>query len=127
MREAFSEWISCSAHFAVNPMPLTEGWHHVKAASERQRQWSRTEYIGRPVSNLASSKSDSTPPLVGSSPTAAVRTGQAEDMGCGWATRAHQAACEEGLPSPYQQKSVLETHPLPLQIEEVQIQMDTPL
>ena len=59
--QAFSEWISHSAHFTVNPMLLAEGWYHRMMASERQRQQSRTEYPGRPVSNLASSKSDSPP------------------------------------------------------------------
>ena len=88
MGETFSEWIFHSVHFAVNPMPLAEGWHHMMAASERQRQQSRMEYPGRPVSNLASSESDSIPPLVGSTPPAAVRTGPVEDMGCGWAVRA---------------------------------------
>ena len=83
MGEAFSEWISHSTHFTVNPMPLAEGWHCTMTASERQRQQSR---MG-PVSNLASSESDSTLPLVGSAPPAAVMTGLAEDMGCGWATR----------------------------------------
>ena len=39
VEEAFSEWISDSAHFAVNPMPLAEGWHHAMVTSERQRQW----------------------------------------------------------------------------------------
>ena len=38
--EAFSEWISCSTHFAVNPLPLAEGWHCVIAASEKCRQQS---------------------------------------------------------------------------------------
>ena len=38
--EAFSEWISCSTHFAVNPLPLAKGWCCVMAASERCRQWS---------------------------------------------------------------------------------------
>ena len=88
MGEVFSEWISHSTHFTVNPMPLAEDWHHAMAASERWRQWSRMEYPGRPVSNQASSKSDSTPPLVRSTPPTAVRTGPAEDTGCGWATRA---------------------------------------
>ena len=26
--DVFSEWISRSAHFVVNPIPLEEGWHH---------------------------------------------------------------------------------------------------
>ena len=77
--EALSEWISCSAHFAVNPMPLAEGWCHTMAASERQRQWSRMENPGRLVSNLASSESDSTPLLMGSTPPAAVKTGPVEN------------------------------------------------
>ena len=66
--EAFSEWISCSVHFAVNPMPLAEGWCHVMMASERCRQWSLVEYPGRPVPNLTSNKLDSTSLLVGSTP-----------------------------------------------------------
>ena len=82
MGEAFSEWISCSAHFTVNPVPRAEGWCHAMAASERQRQWSRMEYPGRPVSNQASSETDSTLLLVGSTPPAAIRTSPAEDTGC---------------------------------------------
>ena len=40
VREAFMGWISCSAHFAVNPLPLVEGWHCMVAASEQYRHWS---------------------------------------------------------------------------------------
>ena len=32
--EAFMDWISPSTHFAVNTLPLVEGWHHAVAASE---------------------------------------------------------------------------------------------
>ena len=32
--EAFSKWISHSAHFTVNTMPLAEGWCYMMAASE---------------------------------------------------------------------------------------------
>ena len=32
--EAFTEWISHSTHFAVNPLSLVEGWHCVVVASE---------------------------------------------------------------------------------------------
>ena len=39
IREAFMEWISCSTHFAVNPLPLVEGWHRVVVASEQCRHW----------------------------------------------------------------------------------------
>ena len=47
MGEAFSEWISHSMHFAVDPLPLAEDW---------------------PVLNLASSELDSDLPLVGNAP-----------------------------------------------------------
>ena len=33
--EAFAEWISCSVHFAVIPLPLAEGWCQAVAASEQ--------------------------------------------------------------------------------------------
>ena len=32
--EAFAEWISCSVHYAVIPLPLAEGWYQAVAASE---------------------------------------------------------------------------------------------
>ena len=35
MGDAFSEWISQSAHFMVNPIPLVEGWHHTVAVAEQ--------------------------------------------------------------------------------------------
>ena len=87
VEQAFSEWISCPMHFPVNPMPLAEEWRHAMVTSERWRQRSRTEYPGKPVSNHISCETDSTPPLVGSSPPTAVRTSPAEDMRCGWAAR----------------------------------------
>ena len=34
MGEAFTEWISCSAHFAVILLPLAEGWCRANAMSE---------------------------------------------------------------------------------------------
>ena len=42
--EVFSEWISHSAHFAVIPLPLMEGWCQAVATSERHWQRSRVEY-----------------------------------------------------------------------------------
>ena len=59
--EAFSEWISCSAHFSIIPLPLTEGWHWAVATSERCQQRSRVEYQDHPMQNLISSELDSTP------------------------------------------------------------------
>ena len=66
MAEAFSEWISCSAHFVIILLPLTEGWQRAMAASDRHCQRSRTEYPDCPVPHMVSSESDSTPLLVGS-------------------------------------------------------------
>ena len=40
LREVLSELISRSMHFAVNPLPLAEGWRSTMAASERCRQQS---------------------------------------------------------------------------------------
>ena len=87
VREAFSEWISHCAYFAINPVPLAEGWCCMMVASEMCRQWLRVEYPGRTVSNMASGELDSNPPLVGSDPPRAERGGPMEDTGCGWATR----------------------------------------
>ena len=35
MEEAFSEWISCSAHFNISLLPLMEAWRWSVAASDR--------------------------------------------------------------------------------------------
>ena len=32
--DVLSEWISRSAHFVVNPIPMEEGWCHAVAAAE---------------------------------------------------------------------------------------------
>ena len=79
--EAFTEWISHSVHFAVNPIPLAEGWCCVMAASEWCRHWSWVEYSVKPVPNLASSESDSTLPLVESAPPSSAKTSLVKDMG----------------------------------------------
>ena len=34
MEEAFSEWLSCSAHFAISLLPLVEAWWQAVAASD---------------------------------------------------------------------------------------------
>ena len=34
VEEAFSEWISCSAHFAISLFPLMEVWQQLVAASD---------------------------------------------------------------------------------------------
>ena len=79
--EAFSEWISHSAHFVVILLPLVEGWQRATAASDRHCQRSRTEYPNCPVPRMVSSESDSMLLLVGSAPPSAVWMGQIEEGG----------------------------------------------
>ena len=88
MVDAFSEWISHSAHFAVIPLPLVEGWHRAVATSERCQQRSRVEYQDHPMHNLISSESDSAPHLVGSASTSMAHLGQTEETGGGHTPRA---------------------------------------
>ena len=53
MAEAFSQWISCSAHFVTIPLPLVEGWQWAVAAWDRhhhrsllQHRWGRLRKLG---------------------------------------------------------------------------------
>ena len=83
--EAFAEWISQSAHSAVNPIPLAEGWYLAVMASDWHRHQLQVEYQGQPVPNLTSSESDSTPPLVGNAPPSGpswTSRGHWDRMGC---------------------------------------------
>ena len=43
MEEAFSEWISCSTHFAISLLPLVEAWQQAVATSDCQRLRDRAE------------------------------------------------------------------------------------
>ena len=85
--EAFSEWISHSAHFVIIPLLLAESWQQAVAASDRCHQRSRAEYPDYPVPNLISSESDSMPLLVGSALPSAVQMGQVEEIGGGCTPR----------------------------------------
>ena len=83
--DTFAEWISHSAHFTMNPLPLAEGWHHVVMVLEWCRHQSRTEFQPQAVQSLAMSEWDSTPQFVGSAPLSAMRVGPADESGgvCG--------------------------------------------
>ena len=85
--EAFVEWISCSAHFTVNPLSLAEGWCHAVVALEWCRHQSWAEYQALTIPILASTESDSSPQLVGSAPPSAVKVALGEEAGGGWAAR----------------------------------------
>ena len=43
MEEAFSGWISCSAHFTISLLPLMETWQQAVATSDHQRLRSQAE------------------------------------------------------------------------------------
>ena len=79
--EAFSEWISCSAHFVIILLLLVEVWWRAMAASDRHRQRSRVKYPNHPVLCMVSSESNSMPSLVGSAPTSTAWMGQIEEGG----------------------------------------------
>ena len=65
---AFSEWISCSAHFVAVAIPLTEGRHLASAATNRCHQRLRTDPQGPVLGAPFSSESDVGPVLVASTP-----------------------------------------------------------
>ena len=86
--EAFSEWISHSAHFTISLFPLMEAWQGSVAASHRQRLRGRVE---NPVHNtpvVAARESDSSSQLVGSAPQQAGRA-----SGVGEVTKARLTTC----------------------------------
>ena len=64
----FSEWISCTAHFAAVTIPLSEGRHLASVATNRHYQRLRTDPQGPALGAPFSSESDVGPVLVGSAP-----------------------------------------------------------
>ena len=66
MEEAFSEWISCSAHFTISLLPLVEAWQWAVTASncQRLRGWAENPTPRIPV--MTAGESDSLVQLVGS-------------------------------------------------------------
>ena len=74
--EAFSEWISQSAHFIVILLPLVEGRQRAMATSVRWCQRSKVEHPDHPVPHVMSGKSDSMLPLVGSALPSVAQMGQ---------------------------------------------------
>ena len=69
---AFSEWISCSAHFAAITIPLAEGRHLASVATNRCHQRLRRDPQGPALGAPFSSESDVDPMLVGSAPPTTV-------------------------------------------------------
>ena len=80
MEEAFSEWISCSAHFTISLFPLMEAWPHSVAASDCRRLRGRTENPVHNIPVVAAGGSDSSSQLVGSAPQEARRASGVEEV-----------------------------------------------
>ena len=70
---AFSEWISCLAHFAAITIPLAEARHLASVAANRHHQRLRMDPQGPALGAPFSSESDVGPVLVGSAPPTPVR------------------------------------------------------
>ena len=77
--EAFSEWISYSAHFVVILLPLVEGCQRAMAASDMHPQRSRIGYPHCSLPCMVSSELESMPPLVGSAPPSTAWMGQIKE------------------------------------------------
>ena len=78
MGDMFSEWISQSAHFVVNPIPLVEGWCLGITVAEWQWQCTRTEFQSPVVPSPAVRESDSNPQLLGNTLQSTGRPGSAD-------------------------------------------------
>ena len=123
MAVAFLEWISCSAHFVIILLPLSEGWWRAKATLDRCCQRSRTEYPDHSVPCMVSSELDSMLSLVGGTPPSAAQMGQIEEGASPQGT-CHTAGRRP--PSHAPQRMVQGIHCCPLLIEVAQILMGTP-
>ena len=80
MEEAFSGWISRSAHFTISLLPLLEAWQWAVATSDHQRLRSRAENPAPTIPVVATGESDSLVQLVGSAPQQAGRSSTVEEM-----------------------------------------------
>ena len=93
MEEAFSEWMSHSAHFAISLLPLMEAWWQAVATSDRQRlrNWAENPAPRIPVVTVG--ESDSLVQLVGSTPQQAGRLTTVEEMAKARSTTHAGTAC----------------------------------
>ena len=80
MEEAFSGWISCSAHFTISLLPLLEAWQWAVATSNHQRLRSQAENPAPSIPVVTVGESDSSVQLVGSAPQQAGRSSAVEEM-----------------------------------------------
>ena len=92
MEEAFSEWISCSAHFSISLLPLMEVWQWSVAASNHQRLRSRVDNSTHNTPVGVAWESDSSSQLVGIIPQQDGRT-----SGMGERTEARLTTCTRAV------------------------------
>ena len=98
VEEAFSEWISCSAHFTISLFPLMEAWWQSVAASDHRRL---RGWVENPVHNIpvvAAGGSDSSSQLVGSAPQQVRRASGVEEVAKARLTSCTGAAQLHGRP-----------------------------
>ena len=128
VEEAFSEWISHSAHFSISLLPLIQVWQRSVAASDcrRLRSWAENSTLNTPVG--VARESDSSNQLVGSTPLQDGRT-----SGMGERTEARLTPVQglhdhmEGHRSPSALQSAEGGQPLLPWTGGCQTLMDTPL
>ena len=96
VEEAFSEWILCSAHFAVSLLPLVEAWQWAVVTSDHQwlRCWAESPIPMIPV--MTTGESDSSVQLVGSTPQQTGRLTTVEEMAYARPTAHAGPACQHG-------------------------------
>ena len=80
VEEAFSEWISHSAHFTISLFPLMEAWWRSVAASDHQRLRGQAENPVHNIPVVAARGSDSLSQLVGSAPQQVRRASGVEEV-----------------------------------------------
>ena len=88
VEEAFSEWISRSAHFTISLFPLMEAWWRVVAASNHRRLRSQAENPIHSIPVMNAGESNSSVQLVGSAPQQAGRATAMEGV-----AKARLASC----------------------------------
>ena len=79
VEEAFSEWISCSAHFTVSLLPAVEAWQWAVATSDHQWLRGQVENPTPKIPIMTAGESNSSIQLVGSTPQQTGRSTMVEE------------------------------------------------
>ena len=98
VEEAFSEWISCSAHFAVSLLPLVEAWRWALAISDHRQLRGQAENPTPVIPVMTAGESDSSVQLVGSTPQQTGRSTTVEESADARPTTHAGPVCQHGRP-----------------------------